>query len=74
MPPGFEGFFGLTFFLLFFLFVVALEEKTRMRDVWIAFGLTLFAGMATAIGSVIAFTAKERTIVSCRWQQDSRLA
>lgn len=29
-----------------------------MRDVWIAFGLTLFAGMATAIGSVIAFTAK----------------
>lgn len=29
-----------------------------MIDVWIAFGLTLFAGMATAIGSVIAFTAK----------------
>jgi len=29
-----------------------------MRDVWIAFGLTLFAGMATAIGSVLAFTAK----------------
>ncbi len=29
-----------------------------MRDVWIAFGLTLFAGMATSIGSVIAFTAK----------------
>ena len=29
-----------------------------MRDVWLAFGLTLFAGMATAIGSVIAFTAK----------------
>jgi ZIP family zinc transporter len=29
-----------------------------MRDLWIAFGLTLFAGMATAIGSVIAFTAK----------------
>lgn len=29
-----------------------------MRDVWIAFGLTLFAGMATAIGSVIAFTAR----------------
>lgn len=29
-----------------------------MKDVWIAFGLTLFAGMATAIGSVIAFTAK----------------
>jgi ZIP family zinc transporter len=29
-----------------------------MKDVWIAFGLTLFAGMATAIGSVIAFTAQ----------------
>jgi zinc transporter, ZIP family len=29
-----------------------------MREVWIAFGLTLGAGMATAIGSVIAFTAK----------------
>lgn len=29
-----------------------------MSDVWIAFGLTLFAGMATAIGSVIAFAAK----------------
>jgi ZIP family zinc transporter len=29
-----------------------------MGDVWIAFGLTLFAGMATAIGSVIVFTAK----------------
>ncbi|HPB27450.1 MAG TPA: zinc transporter ZupT [Acidobacteriota bacterium] len=26
--------------------------------VWIAFGLTLFAGMATGIGSIIAFTAK----------------
>ncbi|MHB1356001.1 MAG: zinc transporter ZupT [Anaerolineae bacterium] len=30
-----------------------------MREVWIAFGLTLFAGMATAIGSIIAFTAKK---------------
>ena len=29
-----------------------------MNDVWFAFGLTLFAGMATAIGSLIAFTAK----------------
>lgn len=29
-----------------------------MTDVWIAFGLTLFAGMATGIGSIIAFTAK----------------
>lgn len=28
-----------------------------MTDVWIAFGLTLFAGMATGIGSIIAFTA-----------------
>ena len=31
-----------------------------MKDVWIAFGLTLFAGMATGIGSIIAFAA-ERT-------------
>lgn len=29
-----------------------------MNDVWIAFGLTLFAGLATGIGSVIAFFAK----------------
>ncbi len=29
-----------------------------MSDVWIAFGLTLFAGMATGIGSIMAFTAK----------------
>ncbi len=29
-----------------------------MHDVWIALGLTLFAGMATGIGSVIAFAAK----------------
>jgi len=29
-----------------------------MNEVWIAFGLTLFAGLATGIGSVIAFTAK----------------
>jgi ZIP family zinc transporter len=28
-----------------------------MTDVWVALGLTLFAGMATGIGSVIAFTA-----------------
>ncbi len=28
-----------------------------MGEVWIAFGLTVFAGMATAIGSIIAFTA-----------------
>lgn len=29
-----------------------------MRNVWIALGLTVFAGMATGIGSVIAFMAK----------------
>jgi ZIP family zinc transporter len=29
-----------------------------MNDVWIALGLTVFAGMATGIGSAIAFTAK----------------
>lgn len=29
-----------------------------MDNVWFALGLTLFAGMATGIGSVIAFTAK----------------
>lgn len=29
-----------------------------MQDVWVALGLTLFAGMATGIGSAIAFTAK----------------
>jgi len=30
-----------------------------MTDVWIALGLTLFAGMATGIGSAIAFFAKQ---------------
>lgn len=29
-----------------------------MRAVWIAFGLTAFAGLATGVGSVIAFAAK----------------
>ena len=29
-----------------------------MREVWIAFGLTLFAGLATGVGSMIAFLAK----------------
>lgn len=29
-----------------------------MNQIWFAFGLTLFAGMATGIGSAIAFTAK----------------
>ncbi len=29
-----------------------------MENVWVAFGLTLLAGMATGIGSIIAFTAK----------------
>jgi len=30
----------------------------KMYDIWFAFGLTAFAGMATGIGSVVAFTAK----------------
>ena len=30
-----------------------------MNDVWIALGLTVFAGMATGIGSAIAFLAKK---------------
>ncbi len=29
-----------------------------MNDVWMALGLTLFAGMATGVGSIVAFTAK----------------
>ena len=29
-----------------------------MNNFWIAFGMTLFAGMATGIGSIIAFTAR----------------
>jgi zinc transporter, ZIP family len=29
-----------------------------MSAVWVAFGLTVFAGMATGIGSIIAFTAR----------------
>lgn len=29
-----------------------------MGDAWVALGLTVFAGMATGIGSIIAFTAK----------------
>lgn len=29
-----------------------------MQDVWIAFGLTVFAGMATGVGSILAFAAK----------------
>lgn len=29
-----------------------------MKSVWVAFGLTLIAGMATGIGSVVAFAAK----------------
>jgi ZIP family zinc transporter len=33
-------------------------ELGAMSDVWVAFGLTVFAGMATGIGSIIAFTAK----------------
>jgi len=30
-----------------------------MQNVWFAFGLTLLAGMATGIGSAVAFTAKK---------------
>ena len=29
-----------------------------MENIWIALGLTLFAGLATGIGSAIAFLAK----------------
>ena len=29
-----------------------------MNEVWLALGLTTFAGLATGIGSIIAFTAK----------------
>ncbi|MDH4025836.1 MAG: zinc transporter ZupT, partial [Desulfuromonadales bacterium] len=29
-----------------------------MENVWVAFGLTIFAGLATGIGSAIAFLAK----------------
>ena len=29
-----------------------------MNEIWFAFGVTLFAGMATGIGSIIAFSAK----------------
>ncbi|HPE45279.1 MAG TPA: zinc transporter ZupT, partial [Deltaproteobacteria bacterium] len=29
-----------------------------MKGVWFALGLTLFAGMATGIGSIVAFTAR----------------
>jgi len=36
-----------------------------MNDVLIAFGLTIFAGMATGIGSVIAFTARGRITDFC---------
>jgi zinc transporter, ZIP family len=35
-----------------------------VKDVWIAFGLTAFAGLATGIGSIIAFTAKRS---NCRF-------
>jgi ZIP family zinc transporter len=34
------------------------DKGKKMSNVWFALGLTLFAGMATGIGSVIAFTAK----------------
>jgi ZIP family zinc transporter len=35
-----------------------MEGGSAMTDVWFALGLTMFAGMATGIGSVIAFTAR----------------
>ena len=38
--------------------VARVSEGGGMREVWIAFGLTVFAGLATGIGSVIAFMAK----------------
>ncbi len=34
------------------------RNDDKMNKVWIALGLTVFAGMATGIGSAIAFTAK----------------
>ena len=33
-----------------------------MNNVWVAFELTVFAGMATGIGSIIAFTAKRTNL------------
>lgn len=33
-----------------------------MNGVWFAFGLTVFAGMATGIGSIIAFTTKQSNL------------
>lgn len=38
--------------------VLSVVRGPIMKDVWIALGLTFFAGMATGIGSIIAFTAK----------------
>ena len=32
--------------------------RDSMKGVWFALGLTLFAGMATGIGSIVAFTAR----------------
>ena len=34
------------------------ESDGGMENVWIALGLTVFAGMATGVGSIIAFTAR----------------
>jgi len=39
------------------LWVSTLRES-NMNPLWIPMGLTVFAGMATGIGSIIAFTAK----------------
>ena len=38
--------------------VKALGEGGKLNNVWIALALTTFAGMATGIGSAIAFFAK----------------
>ena len=38
--------------------LVGYEGHLNMNNVLIALGLTVFAGMATGIGSIIAFTAK----------------
>ncbi len=34
-------------------------ENIELQNIILAFGLTLFAGMSTGIGSAIAFFAKE---------------
>jgi ZIP family zinc transporter len=41
-----------------YIFAIFYLGENILKEVWIAFGLTVFAGMATGIGSAIAFTAK----------------